>query len=62
MKFIKLTSPDGTTIRINTDHISMVGHNNYGIMDESANSIIWLSNGSRHGVRETETEIEVLLQ
>ena len=61
MKLIKLTRPNGSNILINVDYISMLMPND-GAFEEGVKTMILAADGSKHGVKETEAEIEVLIQ
>jgi len=61
MKLIKLTRPDGSNILVNVDYISVLMQND-GAFEADVKTIILAVDGSKHGVKETEAEIEVMLQ
>jgi len=60
MKLIKLTRPDGSNILVNVDYISMLISND-GAFEEDVKTIILAADGSKHGVKETEAEIKLLI-
>jgi len=60
MKLIKLTRPDGSNVLFNIDYISILMPND-GAFEADVKTIILAADGSKHGVKETEAEIETLM-
>ena len=62
MRLITLTEANGDPLEIDADDVSELAPNNQGTYAKAAKTIVSMTNGHQHAVKETMAQISILVK